>query len=136
MDWSLFISALISSTLLPGGSEVLLLYKLHQGLDAQMLIMVATAGNVLGSLITYAMGCLGYHYTHARWSPHSRSRIDQAQRWFTRYGQFSLLFAWLPFIGDPLCLVAGLLRSSLPVFIVFVTVGKSIRYALLTLLPV
>jgi len=136
LDWTLFFSALISSTLFPGGSEAVLLLRLHQGLDPLTLVVIATVGNVLGSLITYAMGRIGYRYTHLRWSRPSQRRIEQAQRWFTGYGQWSLLFAWLPLVGDPLCLVAGMLRSALPVFILLVSIGKFARYAVLALLPV
>ena len=67
MDWPLFFSALISSTLFPGGSEALLLYRLHEGGNAYTLVMIATIGNVLGSLITYAMGRLGSELIHKKW---------------------------------------------------------------------
>ncbi len=136
MDWPLFFSALISATLFPGGSEAVLLFRLHQGQSPLPLVAIATAGNVLGSLITYAMGRAGYRYTHLRWSRPSARRITQARHWFAGYGQLSLLFAWLPFIGDPLCLVAGLLRSSLPVFILLVSIGKAVRYVAITWLPI
>jgi len=136
LDWPLFFSALISATLFPGGSEAVLLFRLQQGQSPLPLVMIATMGNVLGSLITYAMGRIGYRYTHLRWTRPSQRRIEQAQRWFSGYGQWSLLFAWLPFIGDPLCLVAGLLRSPLPWFILLVSIGKAARYIVLTWLPI
>lgn len=128
MDWSLFISALISSTLYPGGSEVLLLYRLNEGGDAVSLVLVATIGNVLGSLITYAMGRLGNEALHRKWLRMDEKRIAQAEGWFAKYGKPSLLFAWLPVVGDPLCLVAGLFRCGLPLFILLVTLGKLARY--------
>ena len=131
MDWTLFLSALISSTLLPGGSEALLLYKLHGGGDPSSLVATATVGNVLGSLITYGMGRLGNGAMHRKWLRMSDKEIDRAERWFGRYGQPSLLFAWLPVVGDPLCLVAGLLRSPLAWFLVLVAAGKLGRYAVL-----
>lgn len=131
MDWSLFISALISSTLFPGGSEALLLYRLNEGGDAVSLVLVATIGNVLGSLITYGMGRLGNEALHRKWLRTDEKRIAQAEGWFNRYGRPSLLFAWLPVIGDPLCLVAGLLRCSLPLFLLLVTIGKLARYTVI-----
>ncbi|HXH72607.1 MAG TPA: YqaA family protein [Mariprofundaceae bacterium] len=131
MDWSLFISALISATLFPGGSEALLLYRLHEGGNAVSLVLVATAGNVLGSLITYGMGRLGNEAVHRRWLRMSPKDIERAEQWFGRYGQPALLFAWLPIVGDPLCLVAGLLRSHLLLFLVLVTAGKLARYTVL-----
>ena len=131
LDWPLFFSALISSTLLPGGSEALLLYRLHEGGNAVILVMIATIGNVLGSLITYGLGQLGSKAIHEKWLGMDDKKIKRAESWFGKYGQVSLLFAWLPIVGDPLCLVAGLLRSPLIWFVVLVTLGKFARYALL-----
>ncbi|MDQ6972712.1 MAG: YqaA family protein [Mariprofundaceae bacterium] len=131
MDWALFFSALVSATLFPGGSEALLLYRLHEDGDALSLVLIATAGNVLGSLITYGMGRLGNEAVHRRWLRISEESTNRAERWFNRFGLPALLLAWLPVIGDPLCLVAGLLRCRLPVFLLLVTLGKLARYAAL-----
>jgi len=131
MDWSLFFSALISSTLFPGGSEALLLYKLNEGDDAFSLVVVATVGNVLGSLITYAMGRLGNEAVHKRWLRMDEAKVAKAEAWFGKYGMPSLLLAWMPVIGDPLCLVAGLLRSHVLLFLLLVTIGKAARYLVL-----
>jgi len=128
MDWSLFFSALISSTLFPGGSEGVLLYKLSEGGDAVALVAVATVGNVLGSLITYGMGWLGNEAVHKKWLRMDEAKVARAESWFSKYGMPSLLLAWLPVIGDPLCLVAGLLRSNLFLFLILVTIGKAVRY--------
>ncbi len=130
-DWSLFLSALISSTLMPGGSEALLLYRLHEGGDPVTLVITATLGNVLGSCITYGMGRLGNEAVHHRWLRMDEASIARAERWFSRFGQPALLFAWLPVVGDPLCLVAGLLRSPFPLFVLLVSLGKAARYGLL-----
>lgn len=129
-DWALFGSALLSSTLFPGGSEALLLVRLHQGADPVAAVLTATAGNVLGSLITYAMGRFGREAVQRR-SEKSDQHIARAERWFKRFGRPSLLFAWLPVVGDPLCLVAGVLRVGVPVFLLLVTAGKLGRYAVL-----
>ncbi|ODU49376.1 MAG: hypothetical protein ABS92_05995 [Thiobacillus sp. SCN 63-374] len=130
MDWTLFGSALLSSTLFPGGSEALLLYRLHQGADPFVSVAVATAGNVLGSLITYGMGRFGRRAVQ-RGSEKTERRMARAERWFLRYGRPSLLLAWLPLIGDPLCLVAGVLRVGVGSFLLLVTLGKLARYAAL-----
>ena len=130
MDWTLFGSALLSSTLFPGGSEALLLYRLHQGADPLVSVLTATAGNVLGSLITYGMGRFGREAIRIR-SEKAARQIARAESWFKRFGRPSLLLAWLPVVGDPLCLVAGVLRVSVPVFMLLVTVGKLARYAAL-----
>jgi len=131
MDWPLFFSALISSTLFPGGSEALLLYRLNEGGSAYTLVIIATVGNVMGSLITYAMGRLGNEAVHKKWLRISEAQVDKAEYWFSKYGGPSLLLAWLPVVGDPLCLVAGLLRYSLISFLMLVTIGKLARYAVL-----
>ena len=131
MDWPLFLSALLSATLLPGGSEALLLYRLHQGADATALVLVATAGNLIGSTITYAMGRAGNAALHRRWLRIDQALVARAERWFDRWGRPSLLFAWLPVVGDPLCLGAGLLRAPLAWFLVLVGIGKLGRYVFL-----
>jgi membrane protein YqaA with SNARE-associated domain len=131
MDWSLFFSALISSTLFPGGSEALLLYRLNEGGDVWALVFIATVGNVLGSLITYGMGRLGNEAVHKKWLRMDAAKVARAEAWFGKYGVPSLLLAWLPVVGDPLCLVAGLLRCGLPMFLLLVTIGKLGRYAFL-----
>lgn len=131
MDWPLFLSALLSATLLPGSSEVLLLYKLSQGAAAVPLVFSATAGNLIGSLITYAMGRAGNTALHKRWLRIDQRQISRAEQWFARWGKPSLLLAWLPIVGDPLCLVAGLLRAPLIWFVLLVGIGKLGRYAFL-----
>lgn len=131
MDWALFFSALISATLFPGGSEALLLYRLHEGSDALPLILVATTGNVLGSLITYGMGRLGNEAVHRHVLRISEESLARAEHWFARFGTPALLLAWLPVVGDPLCLVAGLLRCHVGLFLLLVTLGKLTRYAIL-----
>lgn len=129
MDWSLFFAALLSATLLPGGSEALLLYRLHEGADPTLAVAIATTGNLIGSLITYALGRAGNAALHQRWLRISEQQVARAEIWFKRWGQPSLLLAWLPIVGDPLCLVAGLLRAPLGWFVLLVGVGKLARYA-------
>lgn len=131
MDWPLFLSALLSATLLPGSSEALLLYQLHQGDAALPLVLSATAGNLLGSLITYSMGRAGNSAMHHQWLRIDAQQIQRAEQWFDRWGKPSLLLAWLPIVGDPLCLVAGLLRAPLAWFLMLVGIGKLLRYTAL-----
>lgn len=133
MDWPLFLSALLSSTLLPGGSEALLLLRLGEGNGPWGVVIVATAGNMLGSLITYGMGRLGNEALHRRWFRVSERDIERAENGFARFGKPALLFAWLPVVGDPLCLVAGLLSFPVAGFLLLVTLGKFARYAVLGL---
>lgn len=129
MDWSLFFSALLSATLLPGSSEVLLIYKLHQGDVPVVLLASATIGNLLGSLVTYYMGVAGNALMHKRWLGIDENSLQKAEKQFKRWGIYSLLIAWLPIIGDPLCLLAGLMRVAILPFILLVGTGKCLRYA-------
>jgi len=131
MDWTLFFSALISSTLFPGGSEALLIYRLHDGASPATVVTIATIGNVLGSLITYGMGRLGNEAMHRKWLRIPERQTERAEHWFKRYGRPSLIMAWLPIVGDPLCLAAGLLSCPLISFIILVSIGKLCRYAFL-----
>lgn len=124
----LFVSALISSTLLPGGSEALLAWLIASGEHSPWrLLLMATLGNVLGSMITWGMG-----YWLARRFPLralNKPEHQRAQRWVERYGALVLLFAWLPVVGDPLCFVAGWLRVNLLASLITITLGKTLRYA-------
>lgn len=127
---TLFFSALVSSTLLPGGSEALLAWLLNQNqYSAWTLWLAATSGNVLGSLLTWGMG-----YWIARRYPLKtldKPGHQRARDWLQKYGPASLLLAWLPLVGDPLCLVAGWLRFNFLLSFVMITLGKALRYALI-----
>ncbi len=130
---ALFFSALISSTLFPGGSEAMLLYLVQDmPSQASLLIATATVGNVLGSVITYAMGKYGFQFGR-RWLRISQAQQTKAERIFKRFGTPALLFAWLPIVGDPLCLVAGSLRYPFLTFILLVGIGKLARYMVVAL---
>ncbi len=125
----LFLSALIAATLLPMGSELVLIALVEQGHNAFILWFVATSGNSLGSCINYALGYWASDYINQKYQD-SRS-WNQAQALYNRYGVWSLLFAWLPIIGDPLTLIAGLAQTRLRLFIALVVIGKGARYAIL-----
>jgi membrane protein YqaA with SNARE-associated domain len=131
MDWALFFSALLSATLLPGSSEALLLLRLSESDAWLAAVLTATAGNLLGSLITYAMGRGGNSLLHRRWLRIDAHDLERAEHWFNRWGIAVLLLAWLPVIGDPLCLLAGLLRVDMARFVILVGLGKLARYAFL-----
>jgi membrane protein YqaA with SNARE-associated domain len=130
-DWALFVSALLSATLLPGSSEALLLFRLSEGGDAVSLVLSATAGNLLGSLVTYAMGRGGNLLLQRRWLRIDARAVQRAERGFRRWGLPSLLLAWLPVVGDPLCLLAGMLRVHPGWFLLLAGTGKLGRYTAL-----
>ncbi|MEH6472376.1 MAG: YqaA family protein [Halopseudomonas sp.] len=127
--WGLFTSGFISSTLLPGGSELLLLYLLDQGDQPWwQLVAVVTLGNTLGGLVTWGMGYwVAYRFPLKSLSP----RQQQARNWFHRYGSPVLLLSWLPLIGDPLCFISGWLKQRFWLCLLFIGLGKVGRYLLL-----
>lgn len=128
----LFLSGITSATLLPGSSEIVLLTMLSQGVgDPILLVMVATAGNVLGSLINWLCGRYLITFMGRWWFPVSQKSYDKGKKWFERYGVWSLLLAWLPIVGDPLTLLAGTMAVRLRIFLILVTIGKFARYAFL-----
>lgn len=128
----LFFVALAAATIFPAQSE-LLLAGLHASgrYDDGLLILVATAGNVAGSAANWALGRYLMHFQDRRWFPVSRSLVERATLWYQRFGVWSLLLAWVPVIGDPLTLVAGILRVDLRLFLLLVTLGKAARYIIL-----
>lgn len=129
---SLFFAALIAATFFPAQSEaVLAALYLSGDYSTVALVVMATVGNVLGSVINWVLGRYIAHFRDRRWFPFSQRSIDGASRWYQRWGVWSLLLAWTPFLGDPLTLVAGILRTNLWVFLALVTVGKAGRYVFL-----
>jgi membrane protein YqaA with SNARE-associated domain len=131
----LFLSAFGAATLLPLQSEAVLVALLLGGAHATWLLLaVATLGNVLGSWVNWLLGRSLEHYRHQRWFPVSDARLQQAQAWYARHGRWSLLLSWMPVIGDPLTLVAGVMREPLWRFLLIVTLAKGARYALLAAL--
>lgn len=127
--WGLFISAFVSSTLMPGGSELVLAYLVRQAQHAPWLLLAtASLGNTLGALSTWLIGVLIARKTIAT-RPLS-ARQQQAMQRLQRWGSPALLFSWLPVVGDALCLAAGLLRTPLAGTVLFIALGKTARYAL------
>jgi membrane protein YqaA with SNARE-associated domain len=131
--WALFISAFISSTLLPGGAEALLAYQVSQTPDSiYILVAVATLGNTLGSCITLAMGLFIARVYPLRVL--DKPSHQRAKRWLRQSGPWMLLLAWLPIIGDPLCLLAGWLRLDLIHSFAAILIGKLLRFLVVALL--
>ncbi|QFT53643.1 YqaA family protein [Microbulbifer sp. THAF38] len=124
----LFISAFLAATILPVSSEIILTTLLLNGLSPVTLVLVATVGNVAGSLVNYALGYWASLGVIKKWLRMSESEFVRAEQRFTKYGMISLCFAWVPIIGDPLTVMAGVLRISLLWFLILVTAGKLLRY--------
>ena len=128
--WSLFLSAFLSSTLLPGSSEALLITYLSQDFDPYVLLAVATTGNTLGGITSWLLGYwLIIKYPNTIPEKLNPQSIERLRRW----GWPVLLFSWLPVIGDPLCLAAGWLRLNIYLSIIAIAAGKLIRYSLIVI---
>lgn len=132
--FGLFVSSFLAATILPLSSEVVLSALLLTDLSPMALVLVATTGNVLGSLTNYALGYWASLDLVKKWLKVSEAQFVQAERRFVKYGIFSLCFAWVPIIGDPLTLIAGVLRIRLLWFVLLVTAGKLMRYIVITYL--
>lgn len=129
----LFLAAFGAATLLPMQSEAVLVGMLLSGhYTVATLLLVATLGNVLGSLLNWMLGRSVERFRHKRWFPVSEAKLEKAQRFYLRYGRWSLLLSWVPIIGDPLTMVAGVMREPLWSFLLIVSFAKGMRYLLLT----
>ncbi len=124
----LFGSAFLAATILPFYSEVVLFALLRDGGDPIMLVGIATLGNTLGAVVNWVLGRFLLHFQDRRWFYFSRGQVEAAQRWYNRYGFWSLLFAWLPVGGDALTLIAGIMKVRLWLFLLLVGSGKALRY--------
>ncbi|MDX5366255.1 MAG: DedA family protein [Alphaproteobacteria bacterium] len=129
---ALFLAAFVAATVLPAQSEAVLVGLLVAGEHpALALVIVAGIGNVLGSLVNYALGRAALRFQDRRWFPASPASLARARAWYARYGRWSLLLSWAPFIGDPLTVAAGVMREPLLSFLALVTIAKFTRYAIL-----
>ena len=129
---TLFFVSFISATLFPLGSEALLIYDIKEGYNIYLLLFFATLGNSLGSIINYFLGLKGEGYLINK-NLLSEKYILKAKNYFDKYGGFSILFSWLPIIGDPITFVAGVLKYDFKKFLILVIVAKFSRYLFLVL---
>jgi membrane protein YqaA with SNARE-associated domain len=131
--WGLFVSAFLSSTLLPGGSEAMLAaLALHEHHDKVAILLAASAGNTLGGASSWLIGFL----LAKKW-PATKLKKKEHQRaviWLHQYGSPILLVSWLPVVGDPLCVAAGWLRMNFWLSLLMIAAGKTIRYAIILLI--
>lgn len=127
----LFLSAFIAATLLPVGSEVALYALLQKGFDPLVLVLVATLGNTGGAILNWLLGMYLHSLKNKRWFYFNEKQVTRAQIYFRRYGQYSLLLAWLPVVGDLLTLAAGVFNMRLIPFVLLVGTGKMLRYAVI-----
>jgi membrane protein YqaA with SNARE-associated domain len=130
----LFITAFGAATLLPLQSEAVLAGLLVLGEHpVWLLLTVATTGNVLGSVVNWGLGRYIERWRHKRWFPIGEDKLARAQRSYHRFGRWYLLLSWAPFVGDPLTVIAGVMREPLWSFVLIVSLAKAARYAVLAL---
>ena len=126
---SLFTISFLAATILPFSSELTLAGLIAtSNYDNLLLLIVASFGNVLGSVVNWALGFYSRNFTYKKWFPFKDKQIERSSKWFIKFGKWSLLFAWVPIVGDPITLVSGLLRVRFLDFIILVAIGKVSRY--------
>jgi membrane protein YqaA with SNARE-associated domain len=126
---SLFIISFLAATILPFSSELTLAGLIAtSNYDNIFLLIVASLGNILGSVVNWILGFYSRNLSTKKWFLFKDEQIEKSSKWFNKFGRWSLLFAWVPIIGDPLTLAAGLLRVKFIEFLILVTIGKVIRY--------
>ena len=132
---SLFIVSFLAATILPFSSEAILAtYLLSETYNKFLLIFIASFGNILGSIFNWFLGIYFLKFQDKKWFPFTNTQIDRSSRWFKKYGKWSLLFAWVPIIGDPITFIAGTMRIKFLIFLLLVSFGKIMRYFFISLL--
>ena len=129
---SLFFISFLAATVLPFSSELTLAGLIStSNYDNLLLLVVASFGNVLGSVFNWSLGFYSRNFTTKKWFPFKETQIERSSKWFSKFGKWSLLFAWVPIVGDPLTFVAGLLKVRFLDFIILVAIGKVSRYLII-----
>ena len=131
----LFLFSFLSATILPLSSELTLASLLSTGnYSSFLLISIASLGNILGSVFNWFLGFYLLKHINKKWFPFRESQINQTSNWFKKFGVWSLLFAWIPVVGDPLTFVAGISKINFLLFLILVTIGKISRYLFIYIL--
>lgn len=125
---ALFFLSFFASTLIPLGSEWLLVALIVQGFAPLPVVLVASTGNLMGACTSYGIGIYGSTFLTTRMLRLDKYNRARAERFFATYGIWSLLLSWLPVIGDPLCVVAGMMKVGFGRFVILVMTGKAARY--------
>ena len=120
---------MLAATILPLSSEIVLTTMLLTNLfEKNILLIVASSGNILGSIFNWYLGKKITIFKDRKWFPVSPEQLNKSQKYFQKYGLWSLLLAWVPVIGDPLTLLAGVLKVRFSIFFILVSVSKISRY--------
>ena len=130
--FQLFIISFLAATILPLSSELVLsTMLLTNSFDKFLLLVVASFGNILGSSVNWYLGKKILIFKDKKWFPANERQIAKGEIYFKKYGIWSLLLAWVPIIGDPLTIVAGILRVKFFTFLLLVSISKISRYIFL-----
>jgi len=126
---SLFALSFMVATIVPFGSEVYFASLLAvEKYSSILLLIAASMGNILGSVFNWICGYYAAYFLQKKWFPIKQKQIDKASIFFIKYGKWSLLLSWVPFVGDPITFVAGTLRYSFFSFLILVSISKVGRY--------
>ena len=126
---SIFFVSFLAATIVPFSSEVGLASVLSLGIYNNILLLIfASFGNILGSCINWLLGIFSRKFEKKKWFPFDKKKIVKASSWFEKYGKWSLLFSWVPIVGDPITFVAGTMRTNFIIFLLLVSIGKILRY--------
>ena len=127
--FSLFLISFLAATIFPLSSELTLASLLNtNNYSSIILVGAASLGNILGSIFNWLLGFYLIKHVNKKWFPINENQINTAVDRFNKFGVWSLLFAWVPVIGDPLTFIAGLLKINFLLFLTLVSIGKISRY--------
>ena len=127
--FKLFLISFLAATILPFSSEIVLTAMyLSNSFETYFLLIFASLGNILGSITNWYLGKKITIFQNRKWFPVSPDQLDRSQKYFQKYGLWSLLLAWVPIIGDPLTLLAGVLNVRFSLFLILVSISKISRY--------
>ncbi len=126
--FGIFLSSFLSATILPLSSEAVLSAMVVAGFDIMTIVLVATLGNWLGSLSTYALGYIGDVRRIEKWLKIPREKTDRFREKTEKYGAWFGLIVWVPVVGDVICVCLGLVRTQMVKTAIAILVGKFLRY--------
>lgn len=127
--FQLSLISFLAATILPFSSEVVLTTMyLSNSFETYFLLIFASIGNIMGSITNWYLGKKIILFQNRKWFPVSREQLESSREYFQKYGLWSLLLAWVPIIGDPLTLLAGVLKVRFGIFFVLVSISKISRY--------
>jgi len=136
IDWGyigLFISAFVAGSILPFSSEVVLTVLVQMGADPTLSLIAASLGNTAGGLVCYGLGYLGNMEWIERWLKIDKQKMDKVSGFVKRYGAVMGLFGVLPWVGEVIIVLLGLMRSNVYITTLTMFIGKFIRYLLIIL---